>query len=255
MNFDRYRESLEKIKKLAENYINLNKSDLARLNTLNEECLTTKEDFVKSFTSLVNEVEDGLTVLIDRFEAIKNDLDRISGPEGTLEDILQLETAWRNAFDLQGNIRMLISPQTLETLAEAGDREAAAGSASSDTSPEKTPGSGIADSAGEIAALARQEAAAGAESPAIEPAQAATPPSQVKAVKKEIHENKPANKSHEENNTKKAQHHKKDQKIQPSGQNTIKSLPVSKIYGEAEKKLMEEINKNIELLKSNKKKG
>lgn len=257
MNFDRYRESLDQIKKLAENYINLNKSDLARLNTLNEECLAMKEDFVKSFALLVDEVEDGLTVLIDRLEAIKKDLGKISGPEGTLEDIVQLETVWRNASGLRENILTITNPKK-ESRSEEGSGEAAAAGGPVLPATEAAPGGELPEDVREQVVLAREEAAAGVEKSvaAVEPVQATAGPRQIKPVKKEMPGGKPVNRKPEENNSsaKKAQPDKKEQRPNPQGQNTIKTLPVNKIYGEAEKKLMEEINKNIEIIKGNKKK-
>ncbi|MFZ5651430.1 MAG: hypothetical protein ACOY4I_11330 [Bacillota bacterium] len=257
MNFGRYRESLHQIQMLAGNYINLNKSDLARLNTLNGECVAMKEDFVKSFSSLVDEVEDGLTVLIDRLEAIKEDLGRISGPEGTLEDIVQLEAVWRSAFDLRENILKITSGKA-EVRPEEGHGEAAAASGPAVAFPEAAPDPGLPGDIREQVTLAREEAAAGAEKSvaAIEPAQAPASPQQIKPLKKEVAEDKPTSRKNDESNSssKKAQQGKKEQKPHQPAQNTIKPLPVSKIYGEAEKKLMEEINKNIELIKGNKKK-
>lgn len=256
MNFIRYRESLNEIKKLAENYINLNKMDLARLQTLNEECIFAKGDLISSFTSLVGDLEDGLTLLIDRLEAIKKDLGRISGPDGTLEDILQLEDAWRNTLDLQKNIRSLVGPNRQEVRAE--DVETGAnGTIPPETTPAAIDKTGPADDLQELVVLAREEAAAGAEAAeaASKPVINSPPPAQVKVVKKDQHDNTPSGKKTVDHNgsPKKAQHNKKDQKHPPS-HNTVKPLPVGKIYGEAEKKLMEEINKNIELIKSNKKK-
>lgn len=239
MNFERYRESLHQIQMLAGNYINLNKSDLARLNTLNEECVAMKEYFVKSFSTLVDEVEDGLTVLIDRLEAIKEDLGRTSGPEGTLEDIVQLEAVWRSSFDLRENI-LVIASRKVEGRPEEGHSEADKDSGPAAAFPEAAPGPGLpGDIRGQVT-LAREEAAAGAE----------------KSVAAEVAKGKPTNKKPDEynSNSQKAQQGKKEQKPHQPAQNTIKPLPVSKIYGEAEKKLMEEINKNIELIKGNKKK-
>lgn len=255
MNFNRYRESLHQIQMLAGSYINLNKSDLARLNTLNGECVAMKEDFIKSFSSLVDEVEDGLTVLIDRLEAIKKDLGRTSGSEGTLEDIVQLEAVWRNAFDLRENI-LAITSRKAEGRPEEGHSEAAKDYGPA-AFPEAAPDQGLpGDIRGQVT-LAREEAAAGAERSvaAIEPTQTPAAP-QIKTLKKESAEGKPTNKKPYENNnsSQKAQQGKKEQKPHQPAQNTIKTLPVSKIYGEAEKKLMEEINKNIELIKGNKKK-
>lgn len=257
MNFDRYRESLDQIQKLAENYINLNKPDLTRLNNLNEECLVMKEGFVKSFASLVDEVEDGLTVLIDRLEAIKKDLGKISGPEGTLEDIVQLETVWRNASVLRENILTITNPEKERRL-EVYSGEASAAGEPVPRVPEAALGGKLPEDVRDQVVLAREEAAAGAENSvaAVLPVQAQADRQQIKPVKKEMPGGKPAAKKPEENNSsaKKAQPQKKEQRPAPPVQNTIKALPVNKIYGDAEKKLMEEINKNIEIIKGNKKK-
>ena len=217
MNFDRYRETMTQVQKLADNFSSLKKADLTELHRLNVECLSLGEEIVNSFTTLVEEIEDGLTLLLDRLEQIKKDLGRISGPDGTLGDILLLEPAWSQANTLRGSIRALLHPAGSEAVGK-------------DTPGPEKEGKEVQ----ELIGLARKEAAA-----ASEKSEAAKTPPPVRIQKKEEQE----------------QSQKKNGKITPA--DSVKKpapLNLNKNAGDAEKKLMAEITKNIEAIKSSKKK-
>lgn len=217
MNFDLYRENMSRVQKLADNFSSLKKADLNELNRLNAECLSLGEEIVKSFTTLVEEIEDGLTQLIDRLEQIKKDLGKISGPDGTLGDILLLESAWSQTNTLRSSIRALLHP------------------AVSEAAVTDTPGTQKeVKEVRELIGLARKEAAA-----ASEKSEAAKLPPPVKIQKKE----------------EQVQPQKKNGKITTA--DSVKKpapLSINKNVGDAEKKLMAEITKNIEAIKSSKKK-
>lgn len=218
MNFDRYRDSMAQIQKLADNYASLTKADLSDLHRLNTECLSLSEGIVKTFSSLVDEIEEGLTLLLDRLDQIKKDLGKISGPEGTLGDILKLEPAWNNINSLRGSIRAL-----LDTSAPAAGADAADNPPAPPTDGKAAPQARDSKDVKDLIVLAQKEAAATAEK-----SQASRPAPHVKVQKKE------------------GPDQKKDSK--PS------SLVLNKNVGEAEKKLMAEISKNIEAIKGNRKK-
>lgn len=229
MSFDRFRESITNIQKLSDNLTSLKKADLNELYRLNAECLSLNEEIVKSFSDLVDEIEEGLTLLLDRLDQIKKDLARISGPEGTLGDILQMEPAWSGVNALHGNIRSLLeSPQypagrdtaTKSSQAEAGPKVDTPSPAAKEAAldAESKESKEIQDLIG----IARKEAAASAEkAPAAKPVPVAK---NQKKVPPQAHNSKPA------------------------------LLSLNKNCGETEKKLMEEITKNMEAIKSSKKK-
>lgn len=250
MNFDRYRESITQIQKLADNLPSLTRVDLAELNRLNEECLSFNEEIVKSFSALVDEIEEGLTLVLDRLDQIKHDLSKISGPEGTLGDILQLECAWSRAVALRDNIRAMIGLSGLESVErlETGIHTPSPGEK---VPPSPEPAKGEKDLQ-DLIGLARKEAAA-----AVEKAPAAKPVPAAKIQKKEEQENKAGGKKPAEADppAQKNQAQKKDLKIIPPNPKAVPaSVTLGKNIGEAEKKLMAEITKNIEAIKSSKKK-
>lgn len=229
MSFDRFRESITKIQRLTDNFTSLKKSDLNELNRLNTECLSLNEEILKSFSSLVDEIEEGLTLLLDRLDQIKKDLGRISGPEGTLGEILQMEPAWSRVSALHSNIRSLLeSPQDSAGQDDAAGGGQTAAGAKDGADPPAARDAGLEAGPKEpgkvqdLIGLARKEAAASNEkSPAAKP---------VPAVKNQ-------------------------KKIPPPGQNAKPAvLALNKNCGETEKKIMEEISKNIEAIKSSKKK-
>ncbi|HBV97319.1 MAG: hypothetical protein JL50_13005 [Peptococcaceae bacterium BICA1-7] len=234
MNFVEYRDAIKELQYLASNYTRLSKSDLQRMTLLNEKCLSLKENAVRSFSQMVKKVEDGLTGLIDRFDQLKNELDTITGPEGTLEDALKLEQAWLQTNDLYNSIQLLTESKTLpeknDTSTEVPGQV---------DSPENTKPEGIQD-----IVVARKEVAAAIEK--IAPTLKSTPPGGKSTPVNTV-------KTHDiKQGTKKSAQSKKG--IKPvSGVYSAKPLPVSKVCGEAEQRLMEEINKNIELIKSKKK--
>lgn len=238
MNFVEYRDALKELQDLASSYTRLNKSDLNRMTILNEKCLSLKEKAVNSFSQMVREVEDGLSGLIDHLDQLKKELEIFTGPEGTLEDALKLEPAWLQTNDLYNSIQLLtkskIRPgrnQTAPEMPEQGEE------------PNKKQSDGIQG----IIVMARKEAAAAVEkveksasNPKASPA--GGKPASVNSVK--VQYPKQANK--------KAAQPQKEQKP-VSGVFSAKPLPVTKACGDAEQRLMEEINKNIELIKSKKK--
>lgn len=231
LSFNRYRESLAYIQKMAGNYTSLSRAGLAELNRLNTECVSLNEEIVKSFSSMVDEIEEGLTHLLDRLDLIKKDLNRISGPEGTLGDILKLEPIWSRTEALRGSIRSLLESEQKPGCRDEPGKAVQAASGEVGGSP-AVPG--YAQDAKEsreiqdLIGLARKEAAAAAEkSPAAKVAPAA------KAV--------PAAKM--------------PKKAPPPGQSPKPAvLQLKKECGENEKKIMEEISKNIEAIKNSKKK-
>lgn len=237
MKYERYRESILNIKKLAENYTSLNQSELHELHRLNAQCLAMKEGIVSSFKSVVDELEDGLTQLIDRLEQMKKDADRISGPEGTLEDTLQLESAWQNTESLLNNIRILLNPGTQNP----GNKDGR-----SDTK-EKT-------SIHELVVLSRNEAAVATEKSTAAKLPAPEVPSPPKILRNEGQDRQSNNKKPDDQNHSKKVQQKKDQKVPHTGQFNTKPLPVNKTCGDTEKKIIEEISKNMELIKGSKKK-
>jgi len=233
LNFDAYRESITQIQRLAERFSSLTRADLAELNRLNEKCLSFNEEMVKSFSLLVDEIEDGLTLLLDRLDLIKKELVKISGPDGTLEDVLKLEPAWSQASALRYNIRAMLEPFGQEATAvqeptqkPGGDAEQKAITQPAPAKPEKE--------IRELIGMAKKEAAAAIDkAPAVKTA----PP--VKLVKKE--------------NAAKELPPKKDHKPASGHNPPSASLPMNKNLGETEKKLMAEITKNMEAIKGNKK--
>jgi hypothetical protein len=235
LNFNAYRDSIKELQNLAANYTRLNKSDLDHMKTLNEKCLSMKEEAILSFSGMVEKVEEGLTGLIDRFEQIKKELAASSGPQGTLEDALRLEPAWLQTNDLYSALQLLTGmespPVKNESAPAAGQPEAR-----DQKQPQGVQG---------LIAAARKEAAAAVEKPAvnIKAAPAGGKPATINQVK--------LGQSVRQDN-KKSPAAKKEQKP-VSGVFPAKPLPVAKVCGEAEQKLMEEINKNIEMIKSKKK--
>ncbi len=239
MEYGLFRQSILNIRKLAENYTSLNQSELQELNRLNSQCLTMKEGMVKSFRSVIGELEDGLTLLIDRLEQMKKDVDKISGPEGTLEDTLQLEPAWQNSENLLNNIRILLNPGTHNP----GNKDNK--SATSDLG-----GTTIH----ELVVMARNEAAIAGDKATAEnlpSTEVISPPKILKSEGQGSHLN--IKKQDEQNNTKKALQ-RKDQRITHTGHFNAKPMPVNKSCGDTEKKIIDEISKNMELIKGNKKK-
>jgi len=235
LNFVEYRDSIKELQSLATNYTRLSKSDLERMTILNEKCLTLKEDAVHSFSQMVRKVEDGLTGLIDRFDQLKKELETITGPEGTLEDALKLEPAWLQTNDLYNSIQLLTESKTLPEKNQPSPEIPRQGDRSDNKKPE-----GVQD----IMLMARKEAAAAVEK--LAPTPKPSPPSRNSAPVNPVkaHINKQGNK--------RAAPSKKETKP-VSGVFSAKPLPVAKVCGEAEQRLMEEINKNIELIKSKKK--
>jgi len=249
LKYERYRESILNIKKLAENYTSLNQSELHELHRLNAQCLAMKEGIISSFKSVVDELEDGLTLLIDRLEQMKKDADRISGPEGTLEDTLQLESAWQNTESLLNNIRILLGPGTQNSGNKDGrsDSNGLVGPPEPDAAPSKP-------STHELVVLSRNEAAVATEKTTAVKLPAPEVPSAPKTLRNEGQDRHSNNKKpDDQNNIKKAQQ-KKDQKVPHAGQFNAKALPVNKTCGDTEKKIIEEISKNMELIKGSKKK-
>lgn len=248
MKYELFRESMQNIKKLAENYTNLNQSELNELQRLNAQCLSMKEGIIASFKSVVDELEDGLPLLIDRLAQMKKDADRISGPEGTLEDTLQLESAWRNSEGLINNIRLLLGPGTEKSGSKDGtsDTIGLVGPPVAVTALSKT---GVH----EQLALSRNEAAAATEkaTAAKLPYQDPLAPKALKSGEPDRHSN---NKKPDDQNNAKKNLQKKDQKGPHAGHFNSKALPVNKSCGETEKKIIEEISKNMELIKGSKKK-
>ncbi len=218
MDFLVYRESILQTQKLAGNFTSLSRADLAELSRLNAKCITLSEEMINSFSSLIDEIEEGLSLLLERLGRIKKDLGRISGPGGTLEDILGLEPDWSRVHDLYGAIQPLLKTgQTSEDTAPSGKSMAIIISATGPEADLKDKGQ-IA----ELAGTARKEAAVTVEKPA-----AANSVSVTKISKKPT----------------------------ASSQNAKPALlPVNKNCGETEKKIMEEITKNLEAIKSNRKK-
>ncbi|MCL6477764.1 MAG: hypothetical protein K6T65_05055 [Peptococcaceae bacterium] len=240
MNFDRYRASIIQVQQMADNFTSLKREDLSRLNSLNAECISLHEEIVKSFSSLVDEIEDGLTLLLERLDQIKKDLAKTSGPNGTLGDILQLEPVWRQANALHHNIRDILGPGSQD----AARRDESGNNNAPDTAAAPAQETRTVQ---EIIGPAREEAAA-----ALEKSTAA-----VKTQKKDGQESGQGNKKPSETKmiAQKGQLPKRDQKLPPPGQNTkLAPLIIDKNLGETEKKLVEEITKNIEIIKSNKKK-
>ncbi|MCL5056989.1 MAG: hypothetical protein M1130_03115 [Actinobacteria bacterium] len=235
MNFVEYRDTIKELQDLASSYTRLSKSDLDRMTILNEKCLSLKEKAVRSFSQMVKEVEDGLTGLIDRFDQLKKELDTITGPEGTLEDALKLEPAWLQTNDLYNSIQLLTKSNTLPEKKKTSPEMPEQGE-----EPDKKQPDGIQD----IIVLARKEAAAAVEKSASNPkaSPAGSKPASVNPVK--VQYPKQVNK-------KAAQPRKEQTPV--SGVFSAKPLPVAKVCGDAEQRLMEEINKNIELIKSKKK--
>lgn len=234
MNFERYRETIKRIQKLADNFSSMTRSDLSELNKLNGECLSFNEEMVKSLTALVDEIEDGLTLLLDRLGQIKKDLVKISGPEGTLGELLQMEAVYLRAAALRENIR-----EMLKTPGEV---------------PAPLEDTGASPASGDLKnliGLARKEAAA-----AVEKAPAPKIATPAKVQKKEDPVVRPENKKPVEavQPAPKASPSKKDQKPAPPRQGgPAAPITLAKEIGEAEKKLMAEITKNIEAIKSKKK--
>lgn len=249
MKYERYRESILNIKKLAENYTSLNQSELNELHRLNAQCLEMKVGIVSSFKSVVDQLEDGLTLLIDQLEQMKKDADRISGPEGTLEDTLQLESAWQNTESLLNNIRILLDPGTQNH----GNKEGKSDVKVFVCPPEPDPAP-LKPSIHELVVLSRNEAAIATEKSTAAKLPAPEAPSPPKILRNESQDRQSNNKKPDvQNNSKKAQQ-KKDQKVPHNGQFNTKPLPVNKTCGDTEKKIIEEISKNMELIKGNKKK-
>jgi len=249
LNFQRYRESIMQIQKLADKLPSLTRVDLAELNKLNEECLSFNEEIVKAFSALVDEIEEGLTPVLDRLDRIKQDLTKISGPDGTLGDILQLENAWSRAVNLRDNIRAMTGPSgtgPMERL-EAGTESSSPGEKAPPSPKTEKGHTDLQDLIG----LAQKEAAA-----ATEKAPAEKPLPAPKIQKKEDQESRGGEKPAEAAPpAQKHQAQKKDLKIIPSNPKAVPStVTLSKNIGEAEKKLMAEITKNIEAIKSGKKK-
>ncbi|MFZ5631753.1 MAG: hypothetical protein ACOY40_02805 [Bacillota bacterium] len=236
MNFDRFRESIIHVQKMADNFTALKREELSELNRLNTECISLHKEIVKSFSSLVDEIENGLTLLLDRLDQIKKDLAKTSGPEGTLGDILQLEPAWRQADALRNNIREILGPGPQDPARQAESGQ--------DNLPNAEPPK-ESKAVRELIGLAREEAAV-----AVEKSTAA-----VKTEKKDGRENSQDNKKPAETKSivQKGQQQKKDQKLTPPAKSPA-PLVMNKNLGEAEKKLVEEITKNIEMIKSSKKK-
>lgn len=226
MNFVEYRDSIKELQSLASNYTRLSKSDLERMTLLNEKCLTLKEYAVSSFSQMVRKVEDGLTGLIDRFDQLKKELEAITGPEGTLEDALKLEPAWLQTNDLYNSLQLLTESKTLPEK----NQTAAAEMPGKGERPDKKQPEGVQD----IIVMARKEAAAAVEKSGktapVNPVKVQDPKQGNKRIAPSKKVTKPA-----------------------SGVFSAKPLPVAKVCGEAEQRLMEEINKNIELIKSKKK--
>jgi len=193
MSFSSYRESIIGVKKLADNFTGLNKSDVLELNKLIEECMKHQNKIVGEFSSLIDEVKDKLTLLMDPLDQIKKELEKISGPTGTHSDILNMEPAWQQTNTLRNTIRTLLE-QTAENI--IGPREEIA--AATEPSP-----------------LSKK------------PAQNTSKPLPPRTIKKAGPENKPVT-----------------PKLTP--------LVLNKNIGN-EKKLLEEISKNIEMIKKNKK--
>ncbi|MFZ5645272.1 MAG: hypothetical protein ACOY46_16995 [Bacillota bacterium] len=241
MDFNNYREKIGQIGEMAVNFTRLNNSDLSKLIALKEECISLKEEAVNSFTKLVGEIEDSLTNLLEYFDQIKKELEKISGPEGTIEDTLRLETVWMQANELNKNIRSLIesgkSSQNDKLIDKSRHKVII-------NPVQKNNEKQIKDIKESINS-ARKEAAAASEQIAvnIKPVQKTiVQVADSKSQKKEIQDIK---------QIKKATPPKKE--ITPPAYPT-KSLNLTKACGDAEQKLMEEINKNIELIKNNKKK-
>jgi len=249
LKYERYRESMLNIKKLAENYTGLNQSELHELHRLNAQCLAMKDGIISSFKSVINELEDVLTLLIDRLEQMKKDADRISGPEGTLEDTLLLEPAWQNTESLLNNIRILLGPGTQNPGNGDGrsDAKGLAGLPEPDTAPSKQV-------IHELVVLSRTEAAVATEKTTAAKQPVQEVPSAAKTLRNEGQDRHSINKKpDDQNNGKKAQQ-KKDQKVPHASQFNAKALPVNKTCGDTEKKIIEEISKNMELIKGSKKK-
>ncbi|MCL6611953.1 MAG: hypothetical protein K6T66_10495 [Peptococcaceae bacterium] len=242
MNFERYRESITHIKRLADNFSSLTRADLAELNRLNVECLSFNEGIVKSFSALVDEIEEGLTLLLDRLDQIKKDLAKISGPESTLGDVLRLETAWARTSALRDNIRAMLEPPEREP-ADRGEIDGHTGSSGEME--------GSSHNLRNLIDQAQKEAAAAAEkSQAVKSVPAAKP-------KKEEQENSPFHKKPAEAGkpAPKEQPQKKELKVLSPNHNAAPApIAVSKNIGEAEKKIMAEITKNIEAIKNSRKK-
>ncbi|MFZ5597810.1 MAG: hypothetical protein ACOY31_12455 [Bacillota bacterium] len=239
MDFNHYRKSLQQIQHLAGNYTALTSKELGELNKLCGECASLKEKMVQAFLFTVDGMEDDLSFLIDRLAQIKDNLSSISGPEGTLEDILLLEPDWKQINSLQSIVREL---------------QGAAGNSENGPHRKAQADESVA---GDPAVTGEREVAAATDSPA--------------EVQVSPEEGKPSEKSGKIDNTIRKQtnnkkqssaictpqkpggHHKKEQKPQP-GQAAIKPVAIKKVCGEAEERLIEEITKNIKLIKSDKKK-
>lgn len=242
MDFSEYRDSIGQIQRLATHYAKLNKSEVAELNTLNQKCLSMKDAAINSFSKLVDEVEGGLTHLIDRLEQIKKDLVTISGPEGTMEDTLRLESVWASTNELNNNIKRLLEAKAFSPESESCSLQKSQNSTETAIQADTKKLQGVQD----LIEVARIEAAAVVEkSPAVKLLSAGN--SIEKTIKKEIENRHSAM-------IKKEVPQKKEEKNQPRVIIPNRPINAMKVCGETEKKLMEEINKNIELIKNSKKK-
>lgn len=234
MNFTEYRKSIKELQDLASKYTRLSQADLDNLKMLNDKCLAMKQDAVHSFSKMVNNIENALSNLIDRFEQLKKELAVSAGPEGTLEDLLKMEQAWLQTNELDCTIKKLT-----ESTAQEHKTETTSAVNKEEANPQKPP-----QAVQDLIAVARKEAAAAVEKAAVslKASPAGGKPAAISQVKV---------KQNVKQNNKKASISKKEQKS-VSGVFPPKPLPVAKVCGEAEQKLMEEINKNIELIKNKK---
>lgn len=249
MNFCRYTESLTQIQRMAGNFTSLKMDELTELSRLNAECVNMKEEVTKSFTTLIEEIEDGLTLLLDRLDRIKQNLTAISGPDGTLGDVLQLEPAWLQANALLKSIREMLGPESGEQIPRhetMADNPVTA----PNINKARTETPGDSGDVRELINQSRDEAAAAVEKSSVA----------VKTLKKDNGVN--GNNSKKQADAKGTVHkdrlqQKKTPKLTLPGPG-IKSptpLVLDKKMGDAEKKLVEEITKNIEIIKGSKKKA